>query len=296
MLRSIELDYTFRIKRYNPDIDVKPHFEEYTVDLEPNDRVLDALNQIKWHQDGTLTYRRSCAHGVCGSDAMRINGRNRLACKMLMNEFGKKITIEPLIGFAVIKDLVVDMDQFFDGYKAVKPYLIADDAPASVSACRARSSASGTTTPPSASSAPPAPPPARSPGPTRIRRPGRDRQCPPLHLRQPRPGRRRAPAHPQHAVRRLALPHDLQLHRRLPAGHQVTNAIEEVKRALLLEQVSPWRRDLLEGSGMESLIALAHHASRNGARFSISSLCFFLFCLRPDIMRLNAYLAGPGAN
>jgi succinate dehydrogenase / fumarate reductase, iron-sulfur subunit len=125
------LEYTFRVKRYDPDVDVKPHFEEYAVDLEPSDRVLDGLNEIKWRQDGTLTYRRSCAHGVCGSDAMRINGRNYLACKTLMKEFGKKITIEPLIGFTVIKDLVVDMDQFFASYKAIKPYLIAGDAPAS---------------------------------------------------------------------------------------------------------------------------------------------------------------------
>ena len=66
----------------------KPHFKEYKVDVEPTDRVLDALNKIKWHQDGTLTYRRSCAHGVCGSDAMRINGRNRLACKVLMQDVG----------------------------------------------------------------------------------------------------------------------------------------------------------------------------------------------------------------
>ena len=124
------MDVTLRIKRYNPDVDVKPHFEEYRVDVEPTDRVLDALNQIKWYQDGTLTYRRSCAHGVCGSDAMRINGRNRLACKILMKELGKKITLEPLIGFRVIKDLVIDMDQFFDAYKSVKPYLIADEAAA----------------------------------------------------------------------------------------------------------------------------------------------------------------------
>ena len=123
------MDYTFRIKRYDPNTDVKPHFEEYAVALEPNDRVLDGLNEIKWRQDGTLTYRRSCAHGVCGSDAMRINGRNFLACKTLMREFGQKITIEPLIGFTVIKDLVVDMDQFFAGYAAVKPYLIAGEAP-----------------------------------------------------------------------------------------------------------------------------------------------------------------------
>ena len=124
------MEYTFRIKRYDPDVDVKPHFEEYALDLKPTDRVLDGLNEIKWQQDGTLTYRRSCAHGVCGSDAMRINGRNYLACKTLMKEFGRKITVEPLIGFTVIKDLVVDMDQFFASYEAVKPYLIAGDAPA----------------------------------------------------------------------------------------------------------------------------------------------------------------------
>ncbi len=80
---------TLRIKRYNPEVDLKPHFEEYRVDVEPTDRVLDALNKIKWFEDGTLTYRRSCAHGICGSDAMRINGRNRLACKVLMGEFGQ---------------------------------------------------------------------------------------------------------------------------------------------------------------------------------------------------------------
>ena len=123
------MQVTLRIKRYNPETDVKPHFEEYVVEAEPNDRVLDALNQIKWYVDGALSYRRSCAHGVCGSDAMRINGRNRLACKMLMGEVGSKVTIEPLIGFTVVKDLIVDMDPFFDAYKSIKPYLIADDAP-----------------------------------------------------------------------------------------------------------------------------------------------------------------------
>jgi succinate dehydrogenase / fumarate reductase iron-sulfur subunit len=121
---------TLRIKRYNPETDVKPEYREYQVEVEANDRVLDALNKIKWTQDGTLTYRRSCAHGICGSDAMRINGRNRLACKVLMGELGRKVTIEPLIGFHVHKDLVVDMDRFFDAYKSIKPYLIADDAPA----------------------------------------------------------------------------------------------------------------------------------------------------------------------
>jgi len=120
---------TLRIKRFNPETDTKPHFEEYVVDVEGTDRVLDALNQVKWTQDGTLTYRRSCAHGICGSDAMRINGRNRLACKVLMKDLGKRVTVEPLIGFKVEKDLLVDMEPFFNAYKSVKPYLIADDAP-----------------------------------------------------------------------------------------------------------------------------------------------------------------------
>ncbi|MGH2557434.1 MAG: succinate dehydrogenase iron-sulfur subunit [Thermomicrobiales bacterium] len=123
------MEVTMRIKRYNPETDVKPAFREYQVEVEPTDRVLDALNQVKWYQDGTLTYRRSCAHGVCGSDAMRINGRNRLACKILMKELGRKITIEPLLGFRVVKDLIIDMETFFESYKSVKPYLIADDAP-----------------------------------------------------------------------------------------------------------------------------------------------------------------------
>jgi len=121
------VEVTLRIKRFNPEVDVKPAFKEYTLDVEPTDRVLDALFRIKWHQDGSLTFRRSCAHGICGSDAMRINGRNRLACKELMLDYGKKITIEPLIGFRVIKDMVVDMTQFFDSYKSIKPYLIAED-------------------------------------------------------------------------------------------------------------------------------------------------------------------------
>ena len=120
------MEVTLRIKRYNPETDEKPNFREYQVTVEKTDRVLDALNKIKWYSDGTLTYRRSCAHGICGSDAMRINGRNRLACKILMEEVGDRVTIEPLIGFSVIKDLVVDMDSFFAGYKSIKPYLITE--------------------------------------------------------------------------------------------------------------------------------------------------------------------------
>jgi len=120
---------TFKIQRFNPDRDKKPHYEEYRVELEQTDRVLDGLNEIKWRQDGTLTYRRSCAHGVCGSDAMRINGRNRLACKVLIKDLPDHVTIEPMLGFTVIKDLVVDLEPFFEKYRSIAPYLI-NDTPA----------------------------------------------------------------------------------------------------------------------------------------------------------------------
>ena len=113
-----------RIKRYNPEQDSKPYWAEYRIEADPIDRLLDGLNKVKWYMDGTLTYRRSCAHGVCGSDAMRINGRNRLACKVLMRDVGNKVTIEPMLGYPVIRDLVVDMDNFFEKYKQIKPYLI----------------------------------------------------------------------------------------------------------------------------------------------------------------------------
>ena len=79
---------------------------------------------IKGHQDGSLSFRRSCAHGVCGSDAMRINGRNLLACKVLVQDLGTpNITIEPLLGLKVIKDMVVDMEPFFEHYRSVLPFL-----------------------------------------------------------------------------------------------------------------------------------------------------------------------------
>ena len=127
---------TIRILRFNPEIgDEKPEFRDYAVEVEPTDRVLDALHTIKHYQDGTLSFRRSCAHGICGSDAMRINGVNRLACKVLMRDVFKKagdtVTIEPLMGFPVIKDLVVDMEAFFAQYRSVLPYLISESRPPS---------------------------------------------------------------------------------------------------------------------------------------------------------------------
>ena len=88
------------------------------------DRVLDLLHKVKYEQDGTLTFRRSCAHGVCGSDAMLINGRNRLACKIRVDQLGgKRITVAPLPGLPVMKDLVVDMEGFFAKFRSVQPYL-----------------------------------------------------------------------------------------------------------------------------------------------------------------------------
>jgi succinate dehydrogenase / fumarate reductase iron-sulfur subunit len=121
-----------KIRRYNPETDKKPWWGKYEVDMEPTDRVLDALHEVKWHQDGTLTLRRSCAHGVCGSDAMRINGRNRLACKVLIKDMGRKITVEPILGLPVIKDLVVDMEPFMAHYRSVMPYMINDEPPPAI--------------------------------------------------------------------------------------------------------------------------------------------------------------------
>jgi succinate dehydrogenase / fumarate reductase iron-sulfur subunit len=121
------MNVTLKIKRYNPERDLEPHWESYEVEAEPTDRVLDLLHQVKWYQDGTLTFRRSCAHGVCGSDAMIINGRNRLACEYLIKDAGPVITVEAIIGLPLVKDLLVDMEPFWEQYKSVKPFLVNDD-------------------------------------------------------------------------------------------------------------------------------------------------------------------------
>ena len=118
-----------RVKRYNPETDRRPHWQEFVVEAEPTDRVLDALHTAKWSIDGTLTFRRSCAHGVCGSDAMVINGANGLACTMLIQDVGTSISLEPIRGLPVIKDLVVDMEPFFAQYRSILPYLINNDEP-----------------------------------------------------------------------------------------------------------------------------------------------------------------------
>lgn len=119
---------TLRIFRFDPEKDQKPHYETYQVEADPTDRVLDLLEYVKGYYDGTLSFRRSCAHGMCGSDAMRINGVNRLACKLLVKDVGSnKITIEPILGMRPIKDLIVDMEPFFDHYRSIMPYLVNDE-------------------------------------------------------------------------------------------------------------------------------------------------------------------------
>lgn len=124
------MQVTLTIFRFNPETDKKPHFQNFQVEAEPTDRVLDLLEMVKGHLDGTLSFRRSCAHGVCGSDAMRINGSNHLACKVLVKDLnGTKIQIEPLLGLPVIKDLIVDMEPFFESYRAIKPYFVNNDPP-----------------------------------------------------------------------------------------------------------------------------------------------------------------------
>ena len=123
---------TLQVQRYNPEVDAAPYLQDYELEVEPTDRVLDALMWVKDRLDGTLAFRRSCAHGVCGSDAMRINGREALACKTLIQDVaegdGATITVEPLTHMPLLRDLIVGQDEFFERWRAVKPYLISDQA------------------------------------------------------------------------------------------------------------------------------------------------------------------------
>jgi len=121
-----------KVLRYNPEKDEKPYFQEFNMpDVGEDWRLLDVLHEIKWKHDGTLTFRRSCAHGICGSDGMKINGRNALACSLLLKDIDtrKGVTIEPLPAMPIIKDLVVDMSSFFAKYEVIKPYLEAKNPP-----------------------------------------------------------------------------------------------------------------------------------------------------------------------
>lgn len=122
---------TFIVRRFNPETDQEPFWQDFDVQMYSTDRVLDGLHKIKWEQDGSLSFRRSCAHGICGSDAMRINGRNRLACKTLIKDLDitKPVYVEAIKGLPLEKDLIVDMEPFFAAYREVQPFLQSTSKP-----------------------------------------------------------------------------------------------------------------------------------------------------------------------
>ena len=122
---------TLLVRRFDPETGEAARWEDFDVEMYPTDRILDALHKIKWYQDGSLAFRRSCAHGICGSDAMRINGRNRLACKTLIKDLdiSKPIYVEPIKGLPLEKDLIVDMEPFFESFREVQPFLVANSKP-----------------------------------------------------------------------------------------------------------------------------------------------------------------------
>src|SRR5471032_2163162 len=120
---------TFEIYRYDPDKDAAPRMQTYEIEIDSHERMLlDALLKLK-AVDETLSFRRSCREGVCGSDAMNINGKNGLACTTNLNELTEPIVLRPLPGLPVIRDLIVDMTQFFKQYDSIKPFLINDSIP-----------------------------------------------------------------------------------------------------------------------------------------------------------------------
>ena len=119
----------FKIYRFDPDRHTKPEWQDYELRLEASDRmVLDALERLR-AQDDSIAFRRSCREGVCGSDAMNINGRNALACITRLAGLSEPVTLAPLPSFPVIRDLIVDMTQFFAHYHAIKPYVMNDEPP-----------------------------------------------------------------------------------------------------------------------------------------------------------------------
>lgn len=121
---------SFSIYRYDPDKDAKPRMENITVELQPTDKMLlDALMRIKQTGDDSISFRRSCREGVCGSDAMNINGKNGLACITNLRDLKQPVVLKPLPGLPVIRDLIVDMTQFFKQYHSIKPFLINDTPP-----------------------------------------------------------------------------------------------------------------------------------------------------------------------
>ena len=120
-------DWTFNIYRYNPETDKEPYVQTYQLkDIDPEMMLLEALLTIK-KQDTSLGFRKSCREGVCGSDGMNVDGVNRLACVTRLSELKNPVEIRPLPGLPVIRDLIIDMEQFYKQYRAVKPYLIGSE-------------------------------------------------------------------------------------------------------------------------------------------------------------------------
>ena len=114
---------TLKVQRFNPQIDMEPHYNSFTIEVEPNERILDCLNKIRWTQDSSLAFRMSCAHGICGSDGLTINNQSALACQKLVKDYDytKEIVIEPLKYFEVVKDLIVNLNPFFERIESITP-------------------------------------------------------------------------------------------------------------------------------------------------------------------------------
>ena len=119
--------FKFQVMRFNPDKDEKWYMQDYELELDPTDvKLLDALVKLK-AKDDSLSFRRSCREGICGSDGMNINGKNGLACLTNIRDLKQPIQLRPLPGLPIIRDLIVDMTQFFNQYHSVKPFVVNDN-------------------------------------------------------------------------------------------------------------------------------------------------------------------------
>ena len=212
----------FRIYRYDPEQDAAPRMQDYDVALDPHDRMLlDALIRLK-AQDDTLAFRRSCREGVCGSDAMNINGKNGLACITNLRELKEPVELRPLPGLPVIRDLIVDMSQFFKQYHSIKPVSGQRHSAAGEGASAVAGGARGAGRPlrmhPVRVLLDRLPVVLVEPG--QVRRPGGAARGLPLHRRFARPGDQRAARQPRGPVSAVPLPYDHELRRRVPEGAQ----------------------------------------------------------------------------
>jgi succinate dehydrogenase / fumarate reductase iron-sulfur subunit len=121
---------TFKVFRFNQETDYLPYYNTYVLDVTHEDVILDVLNRIKWDHDGSLSYRRSCRHGICGICSIKVNGKAILACKSrlfdLIHDFGSELTIEPLSTKRAIKDLIIDKEDFWEKHAQIKPFLVSD--------------------------------------------------------------------------------------------------------------------------------------------------------------------------